>query len=238
MRLKSISVISDLSFRQMMSRRDWNLIDQTTVYVSIDNNNEVMFEGEKNITIYPNVYLIGKVKIGNNCVIKQNTTIENSEIGENCVIGPNAYIRDKSIIGDEAEIGFTAEIKKSYIGKRTKAKHHCYIGDAEIGDDVNFGAGSITCNFNGKEKHKTVIKDKAFVGSGVELIAPIEIGENSYIGAGSVIDGKNQGDIPADTLVYRRYPKLFEKSLISKKKGDSNDNDFDPFLTFGLEDVL
>lgn len=110
-----------------------------------------------------------------------------TKIGKNCKVGPFSYIREKVVLKDNVVIGHCVEIKNSTIGENTKIKHHAYIGDAEIGKNVNIGAGTVICDYDGKEKHKTTIKDKAFIGSNVTLVAPIIIGENAYVGAGSTV---------------------------------------------------
>lgn len=134
------------------------------------------------------------VKIGKGSIIKIGTIIEDDcVIGENCVIGPYAHIHSSSSIGDNCHIGNFVEIKKSIIGNNCNAKHLVYIGDCECGNNVNFGCGVVIANYNGKEKNVTKIKDNVFIGSNCNLIAPIEIGGNSFIAAGSTIN-KNVSD--------------------------------------------
>lgn len=171
----------------------------------------------KGTTIYPNVCLEGKTSIGQRCVvypnvriidsvikdgavIKDSTVVEGSVIGARAVVGPFAHIRPGSDIGVEAKIGNFVEIKKSIIGKGTKASHLSYLGDASIGQDVNIGAGTITCNYDGKQKHGTTIEDRVFVGSDTQFIAPVRVGRDAYIGAGSTIT-KN---VPPKALALSR----------------------------------
>ena len=155
----------------------------------------VVMEGRlklgNNISIAPNC-LIKDTIIGDNVKIFANSVIENSIIGNDCRIGPFARIRPDSILDDHVHVGNFVEIKKSSLGKRTKANHLSYIGDAEIGNDTNIGAGVITCNYDGVNKNKTSIGDNVFVGSDAQLIAPVRIDDGSTIAAGSTIT-KNVG---------------------------------------------
>ena len=144
----------------------------------------------KNVTIEPYVVFGSKVKIGNNVIIKSFSHLENCKIENKVDIGPYARIRPGSIIKEGSRVGNFVEIKKSIIGKKSKVNHLTYIGDANIGKSVNVGAGTITCNFDGVNKSKTTIKDKAFIGSNSSLVAPVTIEQNSIVGAGSVITKK------------------------------------------------
>lgn len=158
----------------------------------------------RDVIIDVNVIIEGRVVIGNFCVIGPNTVLRNvilddhvqikansiidgAEISEHCVIGPFARIRPGTFISEHAEIGNFIEIKNSLIGSGTKIHHVGYIGDSEVGKRVNIGAGTITCNYDGANKHKTIIGDYAFIGSNSELVAPVKIGEGATIGAGSTI---------------------------------------------------
>ena len=144
----------------------------------------------KNVTIEPYVVFGLKVKIGNNVIIKSFSHLENCKIENKVDIGPYARIRPGSVIKEGSRVGNFVEIKKSIIGKKSKVNHLTYIGDANIGKSVNVGAGTITCNFDGVNKSKTTIKDKAFIGSNSSLVAPVTIEQNSIVGAGSVITKK------------------------------------------------
>ena len=144
----------------------------------------------KNVTIEPYVVFGSKVKIGNNVIIKSFSHLENCKVENKVDIGPYARIRPGSIIKEGSRVGNFVEIKKSIIGKKSKVNHLTYIGDANIGKSVNVGAGTITCNFDGVNKSKTTIKDKAFIGSNSSLVAPVTIEQNSIVGAGSVITKK------------------------------------------------
>jgi bifunctional UDP-N-acetylglucosamine pyrophosphorylase/glucosamine-1-phosphate N-acetyltransferase len=136
------------------------------------------------------------VEIGHDTVILPHTVVEEkSVIGKNCVIGPFARIRGASRVGDHCVVGNFVELVRSKIGNKTQIKHLSYIGDAEIGSMVNIGAGTITANYDGKKKHKTIIRDKAQIGSGTVLVAPVTVGRGAKTGAGAVVTrGKNVPD--------------------------------------------
>ena len=141
----------------------------------------------KNVIIGQYVVIGKKTKIGNNVEILPFTHIENSTIESNVNIGPFSRIRPGSYLSQGSRVGNFVEVKKSKIGKNSKINHLSYIGDSLIGKNVNIGAGTITCNFDGKKKHLTKILDGAFIGSNTSLVAPVKIGKKSIIGAGSSI---------------------------------------------------
>ena len=141
----------------------------------------------KNVTIEPYVVIGKKVKINNNVTIHSFSHLENTKIENNVSIGPYARLRPGSILKAGSRVGNFVEVKKSTIGKGSKVNHLSYIGDTSIGKNVNIGAGTITCNYDGFKKNKTYIKDKVFIGSNSSLVAPVTINENSVVGAGSVI---------------------------------------------------
>ena len=141
----------------------------------------------KNVTIDPHVVIAPKVKIGNNVRINSFSHLENCIIENNVNIGPFARIRPGTILQDGSRVGNFVEIKKSNIGKKSKINHLSYIGDSSLGNSVNIGAGTITCNYDGVKKNKTKIKNNVFIGSNSSLIAPVTINKNSTVGAGSVI---------------------------------------------------
>ena len=141
----------------------------------------------KNVTIEPYVVIGKNVKIGNNVVIKSFSHLESWKIENKVEVGPYARIRPDTILKEGSKIGNFVEIKKSTVGKKSKVNHLSYIGDSEIGESVNIGAGTITCNYDGIKKSKTKIKDKVFVGSNSSLVAPLTIEKESIIGACSVI---------------------------------------------------
>ncbi|MBI5665046.1 MAG: bifunctional UDP-N-acetylglucosamine diphosphorylase/glucosamine-1-phosphate N-acetyltransferase GlmU [Nitrospirae bacterium] len=192
--------------------------------------------------IYPNTYIEGRTSIGPNCTIypgariydsvlgkgvtiKDNTLIEKSRVRDGASVGPCAHLRPDSIIGRNAKIGNFVEVKKSHIGAGTKAGHLTYLGDAEIGPGVNIGAGTITCNYDGKNKFKTYIKSGVFIGSDSQLVAPVTIEKNAYVAAGSTITR----DVPSGALAIGRgrqknlegWTKR-EKGANSKESGISN----------------
>ena len=158
----------------------------------------------QDVSIDINVIIEGKVSLGNNCSIgancilrdtiiadnveiKANSIIDGADIAEHCVIGPFARIRPGTELSQQVHVGNFVEIKKSWVGQGTKINHLSYIGDSEIGKGVNIGAGTITCNYDGVNKHKTIIGDHAFIGSNSQLVAPVSIGKGATIGAGSTI---------------------------------------------------
>jgi bifunctional UDP-N-acetylglucosamine pyrophosphorylase/glucosamine-1-phosphate N-acetyltransferase len=156
----------------------------------------------QNVVIEPNC-IIKDSTIGDFCHIKANSIIESATIARDCDIGPFARIRPDTVLEAEAKIGNFVETKKAHIGFGSKVSHLSYIGDAEIGANVNVGAGTITCNYDGVNKHKTVIGDGAFIGSCSQLVAPVTVGEGATIGAGSTITK----DAPPQKLTLTRAPQ-------------------------------
>ena len=154
---------------------------------------------DDNVVIGPNCIII-ESQIEQNAVIKANSVIEYSHVGPECTVGPYARLRPETYLGSEARVGNFVEIKKSVIAKGSKVNHLTYIGDATIAANVNVGAGTVTCNYDGVNKHKTIIKEGAFIGSGSMLVAPVEIGKGATIAAGSVITK----DTPDEELTIAR----------------------------------
>ena len=171
----------------------------------------------KDTTLYPNCTLQGRTRIGERCVIEPNSKISDTEIGngvtirscsvinesrieDGVTIGPFAHLRPLSEVKTRAKIGNFVEVRKSVIGRGSKANHLSYIGDSLVGEEVNIGAGTITCNYDGYEKHQTIIGDSVFVGSNVELIAPVKVGSRSSIGAGTTVTK----DVPEGALAISR----------------------------------
>ncbi|MCX5872795.1 MAG: bifunctional UDP-N-acetylglucosamine diphosphorylase/glucosamine-1-phosphate N-acetyltransferase GlmU [Deltaproteobacteria bacterium] len=177
--------------------------------------------------IYPNVMITGASSIGEDCVIDPSCLINDSKIGnrvkillgskldkveveDDASIGPMAHLRPNAKIGRNARIGNFVEVKNTIVGAGTKAAHLTYLGDSQIGRDVNIGCGTITCNYDGEKKHRTIIEDRCFVGSDVQFVAPVRIGSGSVIGAGSTITK----DVPPDSLaVARSKQKVFPLRL-------------------------
>ena len=168
----------------------------------------------KNVTIEPYVVFGSKVKIGNNVTIKSFSHLEKCKIENKVDVGPYARIRPGTILKEGSKVGNFVEIKKSVIGKRSKVNHLSYVGDSEIGNSVNIGAGTITCNYDGVKKNKTKIKDNVFIGSNSSLVAPITIEKDSIVGAGSVITRK----VRKKSLALTRSPQLEVKNYKRKKK--------------------
>jgi bifunctional UDP-N-acetylglucosamine pyrophosphorylase/glucosamine-1-phosphate N-acetyltransferase len=186
--------------------------------------------------LHPNVYLEGNTAIGSRCDIQSGVRIVDSTIGDGvaisnfCVIrqsqvdagaqiGPFAQLRPESHVGEGAHVGNFVELKKTRLGKGSKANHLAYLGDATIGERVNVGAGAITCNYDGTSKHPTIIEDGVFIGSDSQLIAPVRIGKNAYVAAGSSITD----DVPPDTLAIARGKQVNKPGWIArarKKTGD------------------
>ena len=166
----------------------------------------------KNVTIEPYVVFGAKVRVGNNVTIKSFSHLEDCKLENKVEVGPYARIRPGTVLKENSKIGNFVEVKKSIVGKKSKVSHLTYIGDSQIGKFVNVGAGTITCNYDGTKKHKTKIKDKVFVGSNSSLVAPLTIGENSVIGAGSVIT-KN---VNKNSLALTRSLQMEKKNY--KKK--------------------
>jgi bifunctional UDP-N-acetylglucosamine pyrophosphorylase/glucosamine-1-phosphate N-acetyltransferase len=202
------------------------LIDPATTYVD-----EQVQVGADTV-IHPGVCLWGETRIGQDCVIEPGVTVENcqvedqvrlktgsvlegSQIGAHSDVGPMAHLRPGTILAGHNKVGNFVETKKAFIGEGSKASHLTYIGDAELGARVNIGCGTITCNYDGVNKHKTIIEDDVFVGSDTQFVAPVRIGRNSLIGAGSTITK----DVPADSLALARSPqKVIEGWVLRKKK--------------------
>lgn len=181
--------------------------------------------------IEPFAQLLGKTRIGTKCLIRSFSVIENCTLGDNvlvrqsCIlteskvadgakIGPFAHLRPESEIGEDAHVGNFVETKKTKLGKGAKASHLTYLGDAEVGEGTNIGAGVITCNYDGVHKHRTHIGKGAFVGSDSTLVAPIEIGEGAYIGAGSCITK----DVPAGSLAVARSHQVVKEGWADAKR--------------------
>lgn len=158
-------------------------------------------------------YIYDDVKIGMDTIIRPNTTIKSGVvIGENCDIGPNAYIRENCKLADKVKVGSFVEIKKAIIAEGSKVPHLSYMGDCEIGKKVNIGCGTITCNYDGTNKHQTIIGDNCFIGSNVNLVAPVKIGDNVLVAAGSTITD----DVPADALAIARQRQIIKEDWNKK----------------------
>jgi bifunctional UDP-N-acetylglucosamine pyrophosphorylase/glucosamine-1-phosphate N-acetyltransferase len=201
------------------------VVDPKNTYV------EKMVEVGKDTIIYPYCTLQGKTKIGEHCIIEHNSRISDSTVGDEVTIrsnsviteskvedqasiGPFAHLRPLSEIKKKAKVGNFVEVKKSVIGQGSKANHLSYIGDSLLGEDVNIGAGTITCNYDGFEKHQTIIGNRVFVGSNVELVAPVKVGSGSSIGAGTTVTK----DVPEGALAISRVKQKNIKGWSKKIK--------------------
>ena len=168
----------------------------------------------KNVVINPYVVFGKKVKIGNNVIINSFSHLEDCKVENKVDIGPYARIRPGTILKDGSKIGNFVEVKKSIVGKKSKINHLSYVGDTQIGKEVNIGAGTITCNYDGVKKSKTKIKNNVFIGSNSSLVAPVTINENSIVGAGSVIT-KN---IKKKSLALTRANQIEIRNYKRKKR--------------------
>ena len=195
------------NLRIKFTKQGVKMLDPGTVFFSKDT------KIGKNVSIDPYVVIGKKVKIQNNVKIFSFSHLENVKIENNVRVGPYARLRPGTFLKSGSKVGSFVEVKKSTIGKGTKVNHLSYIGDAHLGKNVNIGAGTITCNYDGVKKSKTNIKDKVFVGSNSSLIAPVTINENSIIGAGSVIT-KN---VKKKSLAFTRPSQVEIKNYKRKK---------------------
>ena len=155
---------------------------------------------------------ISNSKIGDNVVIKDHCVIIDSEVASNCTVGPFAHLRMNSRLAEASAVGNFVELKKSRLGRGSKSMHLTYLGDATIGDQTNIGAGTVTCNYDGKHKHETIIEDNVKIGSDTMLVAPVRVGSRSVTGAGSVVTR----DVPPDSLVAG-VPAVIKKNLAERK---------------------
>jgi len=218
------SILRKMSAEKLL-KQGITLLDATRVDVrgeveagkdcSVDVN--VIFEGKvslgENVTIKSNVVL-QDVYIGDNSIVESFSHLSSATVGSNCSIGPYARLREGSEIGDNAKIGNFVETKKTKLGDGAKANHLAYLGDAEIGDKTNIGAGTITCNYDGANKHKTTIGEESFIGTNSSLVAPVNIGKGAYVGAGSVITK----DVPDEALAVGRGKQVTKEDWAKNKK--------------------
>lgn len=220
LRLKTIS--------RLMLESGVTFIDPKNAYVSSEAS-----IGRDSV-VFPNVFIEGSTMIGARCVIRpgsrllnavigddveirDNCLITDSEVSSQAVIGPMAHLRGHAVIGEDGRIGNFVEVKKSKLGRGTKASHLTYLGDATIGEDTNIGAGTITCNYDGIRKHETHIGDRVKIGSDTMLVAPVTVGDRASTAAGSVVIE----DVPEDSLVAG-VPAKVKKSVGSKHTANSN----------------
>lgn len=223
--------LADIDQQMRMAKCRQLMADGVTIFYPatcvIDADVEIALDS----VIEPYVQLLGKTKIGSGCRIRSYCVIRDSEIGENvmvrpgCVmekakigsgamIGPYSHLRPESEIAEGAHVGNFVETKKIKLGKGSKANHLTYLGDSEIGSGVNIGAGTITCNYDGVHKHKTVIEDEVFIGSDSTLVAPLRIGKGAYVGAASCITD----DVPEDSLAVGRGRQVVKEGWARQKR--------------------
>jgi bifunctional UDP-N-acetylglucosamine pyrophosphorylase / glucosamine-1-phosphate N-acetyltransferase len=201
------------------------ILDPSTTYID-----DTVTIGPDTV-IYPQVFIDVATEIGSDCVVGSGCQLRATRIADRvrlhpyCVLtesvveddaelGPFCHLRPKSHIGVKAKIGNFVEVKKSRLGRGSKANHLAYIGDATVGDNVNIGAGVITCNYDGVAKHQTTIGDGAFVGTNSSLVAPLTIGEGAHVGAGSVITK----DVPPGALAFERAPQIVKEGWATRRK--------------------
>ena len=212
------------TIRKLMVEAGVTFLDPSHAYVSAE------AEVGRDCIIYPGVSIEGKSiigegceirsgtritnsRLGNNVVIKDHSVVIDSEIKSNCAVGPFAHLRMNTVLEEGSVVGNFVEVKKSRLGRRSKAMHLTYLGDATIGEGVNIGAGTVTCNYDGKDKHQTIIEDDARIGSDTMLVAPVRVGKGSVTAAGSVVTE----DVPPDTLVAG-VPAVVKKKLKKSKE--------------------
>ena len=201
-----------MRFNKLFTNEDYVIIGKNTV---IEGFNFVTSGAViKNNCKLNSFNLIKDSEIDNNCEIT-SSKIEKSKLHKNVSIGPNANLRPNSIICENAKVGNFVEVKNTTLGKNSKASHLAYLGDGEVGKDCNIGCGVIFCNYDGARKHKTKIGNNVFVGSNVNLVAPIKLGDNSLVGAGSTITD----DVKKNSLAIARARQV-EKLNYNKKKKD------------------
>ncbi len=186
-------------------------------------------------TLYPGVILEGETSIGRECEIRahshlsgavlgdgvlvdHSSVIRDSRVESGSTVGPFAHLRQQTEVGPNCRVGNFVEVKKSRLAEGVKAGHLTYLGDAQVGPGVNIGAGVITCNYDGRRKHETVIEEGAFIGSGSQLIAPVTVGKNAYVAAGSTITE----DVPAESLAIARGRQAVKEGWVAKKKSESS----------------
>jgi bifunctional UDP-N-acetylglucosamine pyrophosphorylase/glucosamine-1-phosphate N-acetyltransferase len=223
--LAEIAAVSRHAKNEELMASGVTLIDPATTYVDVD------VEVGPDTVLHPNVYLEGRTRIGAACDIHSGTRLVDATIGDGCVVrnhcviqgstiragavvGPFAHVRPESEVGEGAHVGNFVELKKTTLGAGSKANHLAYLGDATIGEGVNVGAGTITCNFDGERKHRTVIEDGAFIGSDSQLVAPVRVGRGAYVAAGSSI----VEDVPDGALAIARGRQVNKEGWSERRK--------------------
>ena len=177
--------------------------------------------------------VIQSCEIGDEALVQPGCVLEHSRVGARTSLGPYSHLRPGCDIREGAHVGNFVEMKKTRLGKGSKANHLTYLGDAEVGENVNVGAGTITCNYDGEQKHKTIIEDGVFVGSDSILVAPIRIGKGAYIGAASCLTE----DVPPDSLALSRAPQVIKEGWVKKRKRSARRTERQIALTLPLEGI-
>lgn len=223
LQLSEAERIMRLDVNKMHMANGVTLIDRNSTY--IDKNVKI----GRDTIIYPNCHIKGNSVIGEDCIIRENTTIEDSHIedhvtiksstilsskvGARTTIGPYAYLRPKSVLGEDVKIGDFVEVKNAEIGNGSKASHLSYIGDAVVGKNVNIGCGVVFVNYDGKNKFKSIVEDNAFIGSNSNLVAPVTVKEGGYIATGSTVTV----DVPEGALCVARAREVIKEGWRTKK---------------------
>jgi bifunctional UDP-N-acetylglucosamine pyrophosphorylase/glucosamine-1-phosphate N-acetyltransferase len=225
---RQLAAVAAIRRRQILERlmeSGVTIIDPASTYID-----DTVTIGPDTV-VYPHAIVEGATDIGSGCIVGPGTHISNSRLADGvrlkpyCVLtdavveegvqlGPFCHLRPAAHIGAGAHVGNFVEVKKSRIGRGAKANHLAYIGDATVGENVNIGAGAITCNYDGERKHETVIRDRAFIGTNTSLVAPVTIGEGAYVGSGSVITR----DVPPGALAVERSPQVVKDGWVARRK--------------------
>jgi bifunctional UDP-N-acetylglucosamine pyrophosphorylase/glucosamine-1-phosphate N-acetyltransferase len=230
--LAQASALMRRRVNEALMRAGVTLVDPAAVYIDA-----AVRIGEDTV-VHPGAQLRGATTVGRDCVIeagasvtdcalgdrvhvKAGSVLEGSRVGAGCSIGPMAHLRPGTVLAGENKIGNFVETKKARLGRKSQASHLTYIGDAEVGERVNFGCGTITCNYDGVHKHQTTIGDDVFVGSDVQFVAPVTIGSGSLIGAGSTITK----DVPPDALALSRCEQKVIEGWAAKRRAKLKKND-------------
>jgi bifunctional UDP-N-acetylglucosamine pyrophosphorylase/glucosamine-1-phosphate N-acetyltransferase len=224
--LAEVAAILKMTKNESLMAAGVTIVDPATAYIAPD------VEIGPDTVIHPGVHLEGRTRIGSRCEIHPGVRILDSVLDDEVVvnsfcvinsahvstgarIGPFAHLRPESDVGIDAHVGNFVELKKTSLGRGSKANHLTYLGDATIGEKVNVGAGTITCNYDGTSKHPTVIEDGAFIGSDSQLIAPVRVGRGAYVAAGSSITD----DVPPESLAIARGKQTNKEGWVAQKRG-------------------
>ena len=243
--LAQIEKLLRLRKAEALMREGVTVVNPEATYIDPD------VEVGQDTVIEPGASLLGRTRLGSDCHIQSYCTItdssladrvtvrpcsviSNSEIASGVTLGPFAHLRDGAVIEENARIGNFVEVKKSRVGRGSKALHLTYLGDATLGENVNIGAGTVTCNYDGVKKNPTVIEDGVFIGSGNMLVAPVRIGKGSYTAAGSTITE----DVPPDSLAIARSPQVTKQGWVKERaSGNGIDDCRSPIGQWPMESI-